>query len=208
LDRGTLPAKRGRLIAIEGIDQSGKRLQSGLLARELTRNGHSTSVWSFPDYSTPLGKQLKAYLAGRSHFDYHAAHLLYAANKWEKAQQLRRGIRNGRNIIVNRYTPSNLAYGVAHGLALNWLSSLERGLPKPDVVFVLDIKTQTSFMRKKRRRDFHESDRDYLNRVRRAYIWLAPRYGWKVINGDREPARVHSDLCAHVSRFLRLRTTH
>jgi dTMP kinase len=208
LDRGTLTAKRGRLIAIEGIDQSGKRVQSGLLAKKLTRNGHSTSVWSFPDYSTPLGKQLRAYLAGRSHFDYHAAHLLYAANKWEKVQVLERELRSGRNIIVNRYTPSNLAYGVAHGLPLHWVESLEKGLPKPDIVFVLNITTQTSFVRKKRRRDFHESNLNYLNRVRRAYIRLAPRYGWKVIYGNREPASVHSDLWSQASRFLRVRRTH
>ena len=203
-----MPANRGRLFAIEGIDQSGKRVQSGLLAKELTRNGHNTSLWSFPDYSTPLGKQLRAYLAGRSHFDYHAAHLLYAANKWERVQELEREIRSSHNIIVNRYTPSNLAYGVAHGLPLHWLESLEKGLPKPDIVFVLDITTQTSFERKKRRRDFHESDRDYLNNVRRAYIRLAPRFRWKLIDGNREPASVHSDLWSQVSRLLRERRTH
>ena len=192
-------------MAIEGIDQSGKRMQSRLLAKRLARKGQKISVWSFPDYSTPVGRQLRAYLRGRSRIDYHAAHLLYAANKWEKVQQLEREIRSGRNIIVNRYTPSNLAYGVAHGLPLYWLKSLENGLPKPDLVFVLDITAQRSFMRKKRRRDLHEGDRNYLKRVRRAYTWLAPRYGWKVVDGNREPSAVHADLWAQVSHFLRVR---
>jgi len=202
-----LLSNRGRIFAIEGIDQSGKRVQTGLLAKKLTRNGYRTSVWSFPDYSTPVGKQLRAYLAGRSNFDFHAAHLLYAANKWEKVHKLEREIRSGRNIIVNRYTPSNLAYGVAHGLPLQWLESLEKGLPNPNLVFVLDITPQTSFLRKKKRRDFHESDRDYLNRVRRAYSRLAPRYGWRKIDGNRQPAIVSFDLWAQVSLLLRARPT-
>lgn len=196
----------GQLIAIEGIDQSGKRTQAFLLAKELWRNGFKAAVWSFPDYSTPLGKQLRAYLAGRSTLDHHALHLLYAANKWERAEELRNEIRRGRNVIVNRYSPSNLAYGVAHGLPVNWLEWLEDGLPKADLVFILDVGPDTSFKRKRERRDVHESDRDYLTKVRRAYLRLARTNGWKVVKADREPAIIHSELWARVSRILRGRT--
>lgn len=73
--------KFGQLIAIEGIDQSGKRTQAFLLAKELLRNGFKAAVWSFPDYSTPLGRQLRAYLAGRSTLDHHALHLLYTGKQ-------------------------------------------------------------------------------------------------------------------------------
>ena len=131
--------KRGVLIAIEGIDQAGKRTQAGLLAKKVRNLGLPVSVWSFPDYTTPLGRQLKAYLAGKIQFDLHSVHLLYAANKWELASELTRRIGRGGVVIVNRYSPSNLAYGVAHGLSSAWLNSLEQGLPKPDVVVVLDV---------------------------------------------------------------------
>ena len=185
------------------MDQSGKRTQTGLLARELRRRGYQTSIWNFPDYATPLGGQLRAYLAGKSRLNYHAVHLLYAANKWERVEEINRELRRGRNIIVNRYSPSNLAYGVAHGLPLEWLKTLENGLPRPDAVFVLDITAGTSFGRKRKRRDVHEGDRQYLSKVRRAYLRLAEKYGWKVIDGERDQRIVHSELWTFVSRLIR-----
>lgn len=177
-----------------------------LLARELRRMGYQASVWNFPDYATPLGRQLRAYLAGRSRLNYRAVHLLYAANKWERVKELNHELRRGRNIIVNRYSPSNLAYGVAHGLPLEWLETLENGLPKPSAVFVLDITPGTSFGRKRKPRDVHEADRKYLSKVRSAYLRLAGRHGWKVIDGERDPRIVQSELWASVSRFMRIKS--
>jgi dTMP kinase len=197
-----LPVNRGRLIAIEGIDQSGKRTQSALLARKLSGIGRKASILSFPDYSTPIGRQIRAYLTGKNLFDYHAIHLLYAANKWERVPEISRRISLGHNIIINRYSPSNLAYGVAHGLPLGWLESLEKGLPKPGIVLILDIDPKASLARKRRRRDVHENDLGYLRRVRRAYIRLAPRFGWKIIDGTRQPSHVQHDLWAHVARDI------
>ncbi len=197
---------RGRLIAIEGIDQSGKRTQAALLAQKLRKRGYSAAVWNFPDYSTPLGGQLRAYLAGRSELNYRAVHLLYAANKWEKATELKQELRRGRNIIVNRYSPSNLVYGAAHGLPLEWLRTLESGLPEAEAVFVLDITPSTSFARKRQQRDVHEADRRYLNRVRTIYLRLSRRYGWRVIDGNRSPRIVRSELWALMSHFMRIKS--
>jgi len=195
---------RGRLIAIEGIDQSGKRTQATLLARRLIQKGYRTSVFDFPDYRTPLGRELRAYLAGRNRLDFHAVHLLYAANKWERAREIDYEIDRGRNIIVNRYSPSNLAYGVAHGLPLDWLRSLEDGLPKPDVVFVLDITPRTSFRRKTKKRDVHEGDREYLRKVRNTYVRLARKYRWKVIDGENDLRSVHLEVWTLVARLMKI----
>jgi len=198
-----LRKKRGVLIAIEGIDQAGKRTQAGLLAKKVRNLGLPVSVWSFPDYTTPLGRQLKAYLAGKIQFDLHSVHLLYAANKWELAGELTRRIGRGGVVIVNRYSPSNLAYGVAHGLSLAWLNSLEQGLPKPDVVVVLDVSPRTSFTRKIRERDLHEGDLTYLRSVRRAYLRLGRKYGWKIVDGQRDSATVRGLVWGQVRGFLR-----
>jgi dTMP kinase len=198
-----LPKKRGRLIAIEGIDQAGKRTQAHLLAGEIRKMGLPVSVWNFPDYTTPLGRQLKAYLAGKIQLDSHSVHLLYAANKWEVAEKLAHRIERGGVVIVNRYSPSNLAYGVAHGLPSTWLNSLEEGLPKPDVVIVLDVTPRTSFIRKIRERDLHEDDLTYLRRVREAYLRLARKYGWKVIGGQHDSATVQRLVWRQVYRLLR-----
>jgi dTMP kinase len=198
-----MPVRRGRLVAIEGIDQAGKRTQANFLAVSLRKGGRRVSVWDFPDYRTPLGKQLKAYLGGRIRLDVRSLHLLYAANKWEVAAELVRRIRRGEVVIVNRYTPSNIAYGLAHGLPGGWLISLEEGLPKPDKVVVLDVSPRTSLWRKRRGRDVHEGDLAYLNSVRREYLRLAKRYGWETVDGRGDPETVRRMVWAKLAPTLR-----
>jgi len=195
-------ARPGKLIVVEGIDQSGKRTQTHMLARKIRAAGYSVSTWNFPDYTTPLGRQLKIYLTRRKRFDFHAVHLLYAANKWERAASITREISLGRVLIINRYTPSNLAYGIAHGLSLNWLESLERELPKEDLVLILDVSPRASFRRKRRLRDVHEEDLSYLHKVRRIYLRLAKKYQWRVVNGERDPRAVNLELWSAVLPIL------
>lgn len=196
-------ARSGKLIAIDGIDQSGKRTQTRLLAEKIRAFGYQVLVWNFPDYKTALGRQLRRYLAGRERFDFHAIHLLYAANKWERASTIARDINLGRVVIVNRYTPSNLAYGMAHGLSRDWLESLEKALPRPDLVLLLDVSPKASFKRKTVLRDLHEENISYLRKVRGIYLQLAKRYRWKVVDGERDPRAVSLELWSYVLPILR-----
>jgi dTMP kinase len=198
-----LRSKQGKLIAIEGIDQSGKKTQTQMLAKKMRRLGYGVSIWNFPYYGTGLGRQLKTYLTGRKQFDLRAIHLLYAANKWEMASSIAREIDLGRVVIVNRYTASNLAYGIAHGLSLNWLEPLEKELPKTDLVLILDVSPKASFERKEKLRDVHEENLIYLSRVRRVYLQLARKYGWKVVDGERDPRAVNLVIWSHVLPILR-----
>jgi dTMP kinase len=195
--------RSGKLIAIDGIDQSGKRTQTQMLAKKIRAGGYRVSTWNFPDYTTRLGRELRTYLTSKKRFDFRAVHLLYAANKWERAASMGRQIELGRILIVNRYTPSNLAYGVAHGLSLSWLESLENELPKPDLVLILDVSPRTSFRRKKQRRDVHEDDLSYLNKVRSTYLRLAKKYRWTVVDGERDPKAVNVELWRAVAPVLR-----
>lgn len=202
LDAGKLADTRGRLIAIEGIDQSGKKTQTRLLAKWLRGKGYAATMMSFPDYTTLVGRLLKAYLAGTARFDLHAIHLLFAANKYEKASVIRTEIQRGRFVIINRYTPSNLAYGLAHDLPLAWLHSLEADLPKPDIVFLLDVSPEISFNRKERGRDVHEGNVKYLRAVRRAYVRLAKKYRWQVVSGEGQPSEVNAEISRRIEQKL------
>jgi len=193
---------RGKLIAIEGVDQAGKKTQAEFLAREVRKSGRRVSLWNFPDYRTPLGGELSAYLKGKIRLDTHALHLLYAANKWEAVEDLRARLDRGEVVVVNRYSPSNLAYGMAHDLPRSWLASLEEGLPKPDVVVVLDIPPRVSLERKRKGRDVHEANLSYLRRVGREYRSLARRFGWKIVDGAQHAAVVRQRVWEKVASTL------
>src|SRR5216684_4178204 len=55
---------RGKLIALEGIDGSGKRTQLDLLASELDARGLATFRISFPRYESFCGELVGRYLNG------------------------------------------------------------------------------------------------------------------------------------------------
>ncbi len=57
-------ATRGKLIALEGIDGSGKRTQLDLLAGALDARGLPTFRISFPRYESFYGKLVGQYLNG------------------------------------------------------------------------------------------------------------------------------------------------
>jgi dTMP kinase len=195
----------GRLIVIDGIDQSGKKTQTRMLAKRIRQAGFQSATWDFPAYYTPIGQYLRAYLTGKRRPDVHVVHLLYAANKWEVEHKIVAQIMSGRIVVANRYTPSNLAYGLAHGLPLDWLCSLESRLPKPSRVFILDVPVRISFDRKSQHRDLHEGNSEYLHKVRKAYLRLSKRYRWTIIDGTRSPEVVHSELWNAVGSSLRNR---
>ena len=116
----------------------GKRTQTSILSSWLRSTGHTTRTVSFPDYETTLGREIKRFLLGTRNYPPEVRHMLFAANRWEKKDELKSILARTDIVIVNRYSESNLAYGVANGLKLEWLLNLETGLPKPDTVIVLD----------------------------------------------------------------------
>src|SRR6266571_1099068 len=183
-----------RFIDLEGIDQAGKETQSGLLQREFHRRGLISVNLDFPAYSSVIGKEIRACLNGRRSYNSHALHMLYSLNRWENREKIMRALDTADIVMTDRYTPSNIAYGLAKGLKLEWLTGLDRGLPEPDSIIVLDVPVEYSFARKQECRDIHESNQKFLLRVRRNYLSLARKLSWPVIDGSRPVKMVHEAI--------------
>ncbi len=194
---------KGFLIVFEGIDRAGKKTQVKLLTERLKGEGYKVEKLSFPDYSTPLGKEIKAFLDGKRDYNTQVRHILYAANRWERKDDLEKWLKDGRMVVVDRYYQSNLAYGTANNLDLNWLLNLEKGLPKEDLVIILDISPETSFVRKGVGRDLYERDLTFLGKVREAYHHLAERFGWVIVNGERKIEEVHNEVWRIIQELLK-----
>jgi dTMP kinase len=184
----------GVLIVLEGIDRAGKGTQTRRLARRLERTGRRVETIAFPDYTTPIGREIRASLQGERQYPREAHHLLLALNRWERAPQLRAWLQEGAIVVADRYSPSNLAYGLASGLSREWLLCLERGLPQPDLVVVLDLPPEVALKRGPRERDVNEQDLELQRRVREAYQQLAAQLGWKLVDAARPPEEVEEDL--------------
>ena len=177
--------RRGLLIDVEGIDAVGKKTQSASLVSWLRSRGVSTGATSFPDYGTVIGREIRSFLAGDRPYSAEVGHMLYAVNRWEKKPDLDAKLAESDAVVVNRYSASNYAYGVARGLSLDWLVGLEEGLPKAELVLVLDAPAAELAFRRGPNKDSYERNTALQEKVREVYLDLARRMGWTVVDAGQ-----------------------
>ena len=182
------------IIVFEGGDQAGKKTQSALLEKKLKLAKIKTTIFSFPDYSTPIGKEINKYLHGKRKFPPQVIHCLLAANRWEKLDEIKKAQQKNSIVIMNRYRESNLVYGLVNGLKLDWLENLDYGLPKSDLVIVLDVPQTESFSRKRSNRDRFEKNKDFSNKISRTYRKMAVKKKWKIVDATKSKQEVHEDI--------------
>jgi len=195
--------RRGKIIVIEGIDKAGKTTQANLLLKKL--KGKKYVKFDFPDYSTPVGIEIKQFLDGKRDYSDEVKMMLLSANRWEKKSEIESIIGKGTTIIMNRYYQSNLVYGLSKGLKLKWLLALDEGLPKADLVVVIDIKTNTLVRRSRNDiTDTFEQDLDLIRKVRRNYKMLANKFNWYIIDGEDTVNIVNVQVVGLVRKIMKI----
>lgn len=214
------------LVAIEGIDGTGKGTQARRLVDSLAASGLRTRLISFPRYAeTGFGRQIGEFLNGRfGRLDQVApalAALLYAGDRFESKGVLQEALSHSDVVVLDRYVPSNMAhqagklFGDEQTRLLEWIEHLEYrlyALPRADRVILLDLPVplaQQLISRKARRdytdkpADLQEADASYLNRVRSMYLQLAADAYWSIVpvsHADR--IRPVSEVAADILRIV------
>jgi dTMP kinase len=150
-----------------------------------------------------VGLNIRAYLNGELSMSSEVRQLLYTANRWERRNDIINWLNSGKFVVIDRYIPSGLAYGLANGLDLDWILALERGLPVPDLVIVLDVPVEITTKRFRREKDAYERKESYLKKVRECYLSLARRFNWCVVRGDRSVEEVAEDVWSLVLERIR-----
>ena len=194
---------RGNLIAIEGIDGSGKRTQVDLLAKALTARGYSLYSTSFPQYDSWFGGMVGRFLNGEfgslESVDPHFAALLYAGDRFEAKAKLEATLNSGQNVLADRYIASNLAHQGARlpesqrADFLSWIEHLEYeiyGLPRESLILYLrvpPVQAQALVTQKASRsytsakQDLQEASLRHLEAAAKMYDQLATRSPWLTI---------------------------
>jgi len=192
---------RGRLIAFEGLDQSGKQTQALRLRQVLEASGLRVVSFDFPDYMTPIGREIGTALAGGRTFPADCLQLLYVANRCEHRPAIEAALAAGQWVVCDRYVASSIAYGEAQGLDPEWLGLIQRVLPPADMTLLLDIAPEVAASRKQQHRDAFEQDLALLGRVRASYLRQASAAsGWHVVDAARDRDDVTRDVMPLVIR--------
>jgi dTMP kinase len=75
-----------------------------------------------------------------------------------------------------------------------WLENLDAGLPKADLVILLDVNQKESFRRKKTNRDKFEKNEEFLKKISKIYRNIARNKHWKIIDASQSKQKVHEDI--------------
>ena len=170
---------RGLLIAIEGIDGSGKHTQAKLLEHSLQRLGHTVYSTGFPQYESWFGTMVGKFLNGDfgplENIDPHFTALLYAGDRFESKQRLESALSGGKIVLIDRYIGSNLAHQVAlaspdkRAEFLRWIEHLEYtiyGLPRENLILYLRVPPSQAqkLVGKKSERNYTSAKHDILEK--------------------------------------------
>ncbi len=207
------------IVAFEGIDGSGKGTQSQILSAKMSAKGIENSLYSFPNYKgTSFGLEVGKYLnGGFGSMDSLPAEfpsILYALDRFEMKKAILSDIKNGANIIFDRYVPSNIAHQSVklpenqQKTFSDWVKRLEYNIlemPQPDAIIFLDVPPQiaSKMVEKKEKRvytdavkDIHEENNEYLNKVYKKYKEMAIDEGWIIIPATDGENLIDKDIIA------------
>ncbi|POS87805.1 hypothetical protein EPUL_000270 [Erysiphe pulchra] len=168
------PVNRGGFILIEGLDRAGKTTQVKRLCDKLYSLGHNIKTLRFPDRTSPIGLMINDYLQNSTDMDDHAIHLLFSANRWERAKWINDNIMAGYTIICDRYYLSGIAYSVAKNdssLTQEWASAPDIGLPCPDAIVFLDISPEEGQKRAGFGTEKYEK-KEFQQQIRKIFLQL------------------------------------
>jgi dTMP kinase len=203
-------AAGGRLIALEGIEGSGKSTQLALLAADLSAAGLEVVLTREPG-GTAAGEAIRAVLlstASRTMTPL-ADLLLYNAARAQLLHEVvEPAVAAGHVVLCDRYKDATRAYqGHAGGLApevveqVHTLSGLKR---EADLTLLLDLPVEIGLARARRRQQgasdhlgrFEGLDDAFHERVRRGYLALAAASPGRiaVVDARGSVEEVHSRL--------------
>ena len=163
------------LFVVEGLDGAGKSTQVGKLRSYLEKVRGNLEYIHFPRYDSPvygdlIGRFLKGEFGSIESVHPQLVALLYAEDRHGAAPLLRDALRQGKDVLLDRYVYSNIAYqcakmadSIERENLRKWIIDTEFGqfaLPRPDLNIFLDV--PLGFVRKRLSEQREGHDRDYL----------------------------------------------
>ena len=183
-------------IVLEGIDGGGKSVQAEILSKKYG--------WKLFKYPTRKFNEINDFLEKKTSPDSRSLFLFFLADIIEDQQNVRKELSAGKNVVMDRYCLSTIAYGFDYERGKEIVRLVEPLIP--DKIILFDISIRGSMERKSRQKtlDRYEEDVRWLENVGKNYLklenerFLTPN--WYKINADRPVETVSADI----ARILRI----
>jgi len=195
----------GRLIALEGIDGTGKSTQIALLADVLRQDGLEIVVTREPTDGF-YGQQIRRLYQSRDSVSRQEELELFLADRREHVTRLiAPALAQGKVVVTDRYYFSTAAYqGVVGFDPEDIIRQNELFAPVPDLVILLELSPAQAVMRIQRYRQDtlnHFEQEESLRQVAQVFKALDRDY-IKHVDGSQEIRLIHSQIVAHVKACL------
>lgn len=185
--------RKYKLIVLEGLDCSGKTTVSEILKQRL----HPSTVLRFPDRSTAIGSVINKFLKKEISLSSHTAHLLYSANRYEKAEEMKELLKHS-HVICDRYWLSGAVYSEAKGLDYEWSKNSDRLLPEVDNLFFIDVPAKETSKRKGFGEEAHDKI-EFQERVYATYKKHLFMEGGVAIDGMKSPEEIAEEILSFLT---------
>ena len=186
--------KKGRLIALYGINNIGKSTQAGMLVDRFEKEGLLAVHKKYPFYDLhPTGPILNAYLREGNPYQLSPREfqILQAFNRTHAEPTMREFLEKGIHVIAEDYTGTGIAWGMGAGVNKNFLIHINTHLCKEDISILLDGDQFESGREAKHK---HENDRMLTNEVRHYHRVLANEFRWDLVNANQGRKKVHETI--------------
>ena len=212
----------GTFVTFEGVDGSGKSVQTEALAESLRNQGYSVLTSREPG-GTPVAEQIRRILLDpqMGSMAWSTEVLLYLASRAEHvASVLRSALEQGEIVICDRFLDSTLAYQafgrdggdgdlVSALQAIRRANELSTGGIGPELTFLLDLDPAEGLARTRdagRTPDRLEgAGLAFLQRVRAGFLQLAEEESERIVlvDGARPPFEIAEEVLSITLTHLR-----
>lgn len=206
-------ANKGRFIAFEGIDGSGKSTQIKLLAETMKKKGIGCYTTMEPTDS-PIGSLIHQIMTGRMKTDNKVIAALFAADRLDHLLNDVNGIKSkideGITVISDRYYFSSYAYHSVD-MPMDWVIKTNEQscqILKPTVNIFLDIDPDTAIERITKNRSHMElfEKKSRLVEVRKNYFEAFEKLKEDetiiIVDGNKSEQEIADDIWGQVQRFI------
>jgi len=196
--------ERGRLIALEGPDGSGKTTQIQLLEKYLRELGYVVVRTREPG-GTEISEKIREIILDNDNceMNYMCEALLYAASRAQLVSEvIKPALRGGKIVICDRFVYSSMVYqGIGRGLGMDRIKSINEaaldGL-EADLIFMITIPYEEGLKRKKMQKTLdrlENSGNEFHKKVFEGYLDICRKYDKiEVIDGNKNVDEVHKDI--------------